>query len=168
MSDRNSQLESLSSQLAHEGDLLRQLFDGLQQEHQCLSDKDLDKLTAAVELKKSILDEFDTAVSDRMETLSNLGLDLEHQPQPEIKKFIQTCAKENSEIEQHWKALEELLEQCKEQNTINGAVIEVSSQSLQTAYSLLTAPISGETNLYNAKGISRKGGGGSGKSLAKA
>lgn len=167
MTDRSKQLQILSGQLAHEGKLLRQLFDRLQDEHQCLSEKALDKLTAAVEAKKSILDEFDSAVSSRMGTLSGLGLDLEREPQPETLKLIQQCAEEVPEIMQHWKALEELLEQCKEQNTINGAVIEISSHSLQTAYSLLTAPTSGEADLYNAKGISRKGGG-SGTSLAKA
>lgn len=167
MSDRNTQLKTLSSQLVHEGKLLRQLFDSLQQEHQCLSDKELDKLTAAVEAKQSILDEFNTAVSTRMEMLTKLGLDLEQQPQPEILKLIQKCAEEVPEISQHWEELEELLLQCKEQNAINGAVIEISSHSLQTAYTLLTAPTAGDADLYNAKGVSRKGGG-SGNSIAKA
>jgi len=154
-------------QLAHEGKLLRLLFDNLHQEHQCLSEKALDKLTAAVEAKKSILDEFDAAVTKRMETLSSLGLDLEHEPQAKILKLIQECAKEVPDIMQHWKVLEGLLEQCKEQNSINGAIIETSSHSLQTAYAILTAPTSGETSIYNAKGISRKNGG-SGNTLAKA
>lgn len=167
MTDRSKQLQILSSQLAHEGKLLRQLFDHLQDEHQCLSEKALDKLTTAVEAKKSVLDEFDIAVSSRMDTLSELGLDLEHEPEPETLKLIQQSAEEVPEIMQYWKALEELLEQCKDQNTINGAIIEVSSHNLQTVYSLLTTPSSDEADLYTAKGMAHKGGG-SGKSLAKA
>lgn len=167
MTEHSNHLQTLSSQLADEGNLLRRLLDNLTQEHQCLSDKALDMLTAAVEAKKTTLDEFEAAVSSRMETLSRLGLDLQHEPQPEIFKLIQECSDQLPEIMQYWKELEVLLEQCKEQNAINGAVIEISSHSLQTAYKLLTTPITGESALYNAKGISRKGGG-TGNTLAKA
>lgn len=167
MTERSPQLQTLNTQLAQEVDLLRQLYTSLQHEHQCLAEKALDKLTAAVEAKQTLLGEFDSAVSSRMDTLSTLGLDPRHEPQATTLKLIQDCAKELPEIMQHWLELEGLLEQCKEQNEINGAIIEVSSHSLQTAYALLTASTSGETDLYNAKGISRKGGG-TGNTLAKA
>ena len=146
---------------------MRQLFDSLQQEHQYLADKALDKLTSTVEQKKNLLDEFDAAVTNRMETLSTLGLDLQGDAQSTTLEFIKECGKDAPEIMRHWSNLEGLLQQCKEQNEINGAVIDISSHSLQTAYALLTAPNSEEANLYTAKGISRRGGG-TGNSLAKA
>ena len=167
MTDSSSQLQTLATQLAQEVTLLRQLLESLQQEHQCLADKALDQLTAAVEQKKSLLDQFDVAVTSRMETLSTLGLDLQGDTQSNTLEIIRDCGKDLPEIMDHWSDLEGLLQQCKEQNEINGAVIEVSSHSLQTAYTLLTASNAGEADLYNAKGISRKGGG-TGNSLAKA
>ena len=167
MSDRNSLLQTLNTQLAQEATLLRQLLDSMQQEHQCLLEKALDKLTATVEQKKSLLNEFDTAVTCRMETLTNLGHNSQGDTQSTTRLMIQECGKDDPAILDHWTALEELLLQCKEQNEINGAIIEVSSHSLQTAYTLLTRSNSDEADLYNAKGVSRKGGG-AGNSLAKA
>ena len=167
MTDRSTQLQTLSTQLAHELTLLRQLYDILLQEHRFLADKALDELTATVGTKSQLLDEFDAAVTARMATLTALGLDTQSDTPSATRQLIETCATEVPEIAQYWSELEELLGQCQEQNAINGAVIEISSHSLQTAYAILTASDSNKTDLYNAKGISRKGGG-TGNSLAKA
>ena len=167
MSDRSVLLKKLSTHLAQEVVLLGQVFSALEKEHQYLSEKALEQLSSAVANKSAALSEFEQAVAIRMDTLAELGLDLENTPHSHSLKLIQECGNELPEILAHWSTLESLLQQCQEQNAINGAIIEISSHSLQTAYSILTAPTSGTPNLYDAKGISRKGSG-TGNSLAKA
>jgi flagella synthesis protein FlgN len=164
VADRSTLIQQLSQQLAQEETFLRQFRDVLQEEHELLSERELDKLEDVVKRKQSILDEFQQSVNERMQTLQELGL--ETTDSSDIRLIVEGCADNAPEIAESWENLQQLLDECKEQNTINGAIIEVSTNSLKVALSILSDRTA-NTELYDAKGNTRPGDG-SGSSLAKA
>lgn len=164
MTDRSALTQQLSQQLAQEETFLRQFLDVLQKEHEILSERKLDALEEVVKHKQSVLDEFQQAVNERMQTLEQLGLDTAEDAS--VQRCIDECADEIPDIAESWENLQHLLEECKEQNIINGAIIEVSTHSLNVALSILSDRTA-STELYDAKGKTRPGDG-SGSSLAKA
>lgn len=164
MTDRSALIQQLSQQLAQEGTFLRQFHDVLLEEHSILSTRELDKLEDVVKHKQSILDEIQQAVNERMQTLQQLGMD--NNEGSEVRRCIDECTGIIPEIGDSWTHLQSLLDECKEQNIINGAIIEISSESLKVALSILSDRTA-NTQLYDAKGKTRHGDG-SGSSLAKA
>jgi flagella synthesis protein FlgN len=165
VTDRNELLQNLTQQLAQEETFLRQFHDVLMEEHQTLSERKREQLEGVVQRKQSILDEFQQAVNERMETLKQLGMD-EGMDANQVKDFLDDCAKDIPEISQSWENLQQLLASCKEQNTVNGAIIEVSTHNLRVAMSILQGKTE-NAELYDAKGRTRNGDGSS-SSLAKA
>ncbi|MBD3669476.1 MAG: flagellar protein FlgN [Gammaproteobacteria bacterium] len=158
MPERAEIIERLPQQLAQELELLRQFYDVLMEEHDILEQRKTEHLDETTKRKQDLLDEFQGAVSERMALLEPINED--------AQSVMSELAKQHSDIGGPWEELQQLLEQCKEQNIINGAIIEVSQHNLQIALSILTERTA-STELYDAKGKTRHGDG-SGSSLAKA
>lgn len=165
MTERTALIQQLSEQLAQEETFLRQFYDVLLEEHDALSEHDRIHLEQVVHNKQSLLDQFQQAINKRMETLRQLGMSEEATPDV-IDEFFKGCSSDIPEIMESWNTLQTLLTDCKEKNAANGAIIEVSTHSVQTALSILHGK-AGSTDLYDAKG-NTKPGDGSGNSLAKA
>jgi flagella synthesis protein FlgN len=165
VADRKALIQQLSQQLAQEESFLRQFHDVLMEEHETLSQRDREALEEVVQRKQSILDEFQQAVKQRLETLKQLGAG-EDMDMDQIQGVIEDCAKDAPEMTECWDNLQQLLATCKEQNAVNGAIIEVSAHHLQVALSILHGDTD-STELYDAKGRTRHGDGSS-SSLAKA
>ena len=166
MPERTALFEQLSQQLAQEEIFLRQFHDVLLEEHSILSERKLEEIERVVKHKQGLLDEFQQAVAERMKTLYELGLDQSLTDNTQLQQFMEQCGEELPEISASWGRLQQLLADCKEQNIVNGAIIEISNHSVQVALSILNGK-TGKAELYDPKGKTRRGDG-SGSSLAKA
>lgn len=72
---------------------------------------------------------------------------------PCTRDGIERCLAEHhdAELDRHWRALEQLLQECQRQNEVNGGVVSLSRRHVQRALGILRGLPAGQ-GLYNAAG----------------
>ena len=117
---------------------LRELVCVLEEEHQSLVEKNVEKLEGSTAKKQSLLQDIAVLEQERDALSRTMGRD------PEVLKVDQSLNRLNRQIK-------DLVDNCKYQNDLNGAIIEVSRQFNHRLLAILLGTEE-KDHLYDATG----------------
>jgi len=149
--------QQFSRLLDNQLELAEALAGLLREEQAVLGHRDTQALTQLAERKLVLSGQLEQQTGMLAKLLSENGLRLD-------RSGIQQCLN-TPELEKHWHNLQELLTGCRDDNHVNGNIIEVSKHTTQKMLRLLTGD-SDATELYGSAGKVEHGMGSS--RLAKA
>ncbi len=132
-----------SELLERQFELAEALSGLLKEEQQVLGRHDAEALTRLAEHKLSLSRQLEQQTDLLAQLLSKNGLRLD-------RSGIQQCLN-TPELEMRWHGLQELLAACRDNNHVNGNIIEVGKHTTHKLLAILTGD-SGATELYGSAG----------------
>ena len=144
------QSQKLSQLLIQEAELARNLLELMLEEKNLLEENRADKLNEITDRKATCLDQIEFVSRNRAQLL--LGLSSKPTTVARMEDFI---AKQSTRIQAILKsnidALEEVLEQCRHQNSVNGMIISMSQRNIQRNLNIIKG-IEHDSMTYTQKG----------------
>ncbi len=143
----------LADILSREELCLSRLQQSLEQERGALEARQLGALEEAVRAKEKALEEAAELHRQRAILLEQCGY-----PDNEsgVSRCIEHCEPSLSrELRPLWKRLHHLIRTCRDQNLVNGKILELNRQSLRQTLEILTRG-AGTIELYTPQGISTR------------
>jgi len=141
----------LADILSREELCLSRLQQSLERERKALEERLLGALEEAVKEKEHALEEAAELHRRRATLLEQYGF-----PDDEsgVSRCIEQCAPSLSrELRPLWRRLHHLIRVCRDQNLVNGRILELNRQSLRQTLEILTQGAKG-VELYTPQGIS--------------
>ncbi len=130
---------------------LSRLQRSLEQEKRALENRQLGALEEAVKEKESALAEAAELHRRRANLLEQHGFSNDESG---IRRCIEQCAPSLSrELRPLWGRLHDLIRSCRDQNLVNGQILELNRQSLRQTLEILTQG-AGTVELYTPQGRS--------------
>lgn len=152
-------MNSLAEILNQEIRMASQLKDFLYEEREILSENRLQELAELLPKKAELLQHMAQADQQRTELLKQMGV----QGNEAIAEHCSTHS--DQRISGLWAQLNELANECRNENRINGGAIQLASRRNEELMNLLFAGNQAQNNTYDASGKTRQN---SGRSIAKA
>lgn len=146
------QQQQLSHLLKTELEVGQQLLVILEEEHQALSNRDADRITALSQTKLNQLQTFEKQMSQRSHFFKGLGIP---QEQGAIDKLLQAPRCHPTVIKQ-WQELRQLADSLQLQNEINGGIVTLSQRHISMALDVLTGQ-NNSTPTYGRSGKTTTG-----------
>jgi flagella synthesis protein FlgN len=128
---------------------LEQLEKTLTEESKALSERKSDAISAYAELKSNLVDQIRQRAKAKARLLATSGAEIHP---GEVRKGIEQF--NDPELCELWDTSLERLKQCKEQNLVNGLVIQRSKQRTEKLMDLVRGKPQ-KQNLYGAQGSSQ-------------
>ena len=128
----------------------QRLLDLLRKEYELLKGPPTETLEALLDEKKRQLEQVELCVSRHNRLLSQFGLTTDRQG---TENFLQQCP-DNAPLLTRWAQFTELLEQCRQQNEINGGAVQLNQHQVTQALDVLRG-IAGGDKTYGPGGESR-------------
>jgi flagellar biosynthesis protein FlgN len=139
--------QQLHTLLQAERDAVGELADCLEQERQALAELDGPNLETLAAAKQRLLLQMEQLAGERIRLATAAGHDSEH-----MEAFL-ASADQDGQLIACWRELLETLRACQHQNRVNGSVIVLGQERLQTALGLLRGQASGpRSTTYQANG----------------
>lgn len=127
--------ESFAASLHDAALLLDQLHELLQDERQSLTASDAQKTQSLLQQKTQLLQQLDQNNRQRSELLTTRGFATDEEG---VQAFLASFPPQESQAYSvQWQSLQQKLEQCKEENLINGKVIHRSRRQVDTLLNML-------------------------------
>jgi flagella synthesis protein FlgN len=124
------------------------LVETLGQEYEALRQRDADNLDKVVVLKEQQLETLNALAGERAELLREAGFAADRSGFGAVLD-----ADSSGTLRTLWQSVEEALQQCQQQNQLNGKLLDVSKQQTQELLSLLLGnEAGGRTGLYDESG----------------
>lgn len=127
----NSNGFALKRILEEESKLSSQLYEVLLAEKACLAENQIDKLEANTREKESILNLLESSAKERAQFMPVQNQEefdqLIHHYEPSLKE----------ELLHDWQQLQTLLAKCREQNEINGTVLNINMHNTRRIFDIL-------------------------------
>jgi len=143
---------------------LNTLIELLAEENIALVNRDADQLQSLNTQKTDLTQQLEALTQQQNALLKKLGLD---PTQEGLQSFVNKLSGPILQrVSQHHQALSQALEQCQQQNNINGQIIAANRQSIETALSVLHGQTPGNKLTYGPSGETHNTE--QGNSLAKA
>lgn len=152
----NTTSQKMFSLLKEITSYLEQLQQALINEHQALTDNNMQAIELVARDKTILMETLEDLDKERRKILSAAGLNLKATG---IEDFLQqNNAGQTTELKAIWLKIAELTRQCEKQNNINGIIIENNKQHTENALSILQGKQQ-NTELYSRQGKSIKASG---------
>ncbi len=134
---------------------LSRLKESLEREYAALESQQIDTLEKAVKEKQSTLDEVAELQRRRSGLLRQYGFSNDNSG---VSQCIERCSPSLSrELLPLWEQLHTLIEQCRDQNLVNGRVLELNDRRVQQTLAVLTNGTQ-PLELYCSQGVSSRQG----------
>ncbi len=159
MMDSRRLLEDLDDVLQQEAQAAHQLLAALRKEREALGSRDLDATGETAREKEELITLLESLAAQQNQLLARAGVDPGTRDLESALKSAGLGA-----LLERWRALLDVLAQCRHQNLINGGVIEISRRFAQQVLDGLRGA-SPDSRLYGPDGDA-KGESGSGGPLA--
>ncbi len=141
----------LAELLSREELCLTRLQHSLHRERKALENRQLGVLEEAVKEKDSALAEAAELHRQRANLLRLHGFSND---EAGVRHCIEQCAPSlTRELKPLWRRLHDLIRDCRDQNMINGKILELNRQSLRQTLEILTRG-AGAVELYTPQGVS--------------
>lgn len=121
----NNEFLPISQSIQH---TLKLLLDTLAEEYDALSQKNSEQISRLSNHKQQLSLEIEQLEQQRQSLLENAGVS-------DFSKWLNTRA--TGEISSTWDNIQSLLQQCAEQNQVNGIIVENNRRSVETFIGLL-------------------------------
>jgi len=119
----------------------------LEQERDALARREVDNLLRVVAEKETSLTRLDGFASERASLLQQAGYS------PDRDGFLAMLdAEPSGRLRKLWQAVETLLKRCRQQNQINGKMLDISQIQARQLLALLLGRESGSNELYDQNG----------------
>jgi flagellar biosynthesis protein FlgN len=142
-----SQQQQLEQILLAEEQQAAELVTLLEQERDALAQRDANSLLQVVAEKESSLAQLDSFASERASLLQQAGYS------PDRDGFLAMLDGEPSGcLQERWQAVETLLKRCRQQNQINGKMLDISQVQTRQLLSVLLGRENGGNELYDQNG----------------
>lgn len=128
------------------------LLEALNEEHTALNERQSDRIEAAVKAKQERLANFERCEQQRKRWLQQAGV---AEQAGEIRDFLRKQESQPEELVALWDRLIATAGQCREQNRVNGALVEIHRRHVQRALDILRG--TQETPTYGPYGETRSG-----------
>lgn len=128
----------------------KQLHQLLLSEQKALQQEDYETLEPLIKAKFKASQRMDTIEQQRQQLLRRAGLDAEAATMNRLLEQV-TRLQPQSLLPKQWRGLLERLQQCADQNRINGVLMEGQRRHIQGSLNLLLGQ-SGDESLYDAAG----------------
>jgi len=145
--------QALRELMAREQDGLSRLRQLLDAEHAAIAARDTTALDQLTTDKLPLLAELEGFARERHAMLQKAGLTADRAG---FETLLGNEGNDASALMTQWDALRELLEACKEQNRVNGLVLDASYRTTQQALGILLGQTR-EAETYDARGAVRNG-----------
>lgn len=149
---RTPDFETLLQHLQTEQSALQALHAILLKEQEALAGNDIDALNEITQEKAQQVEQINELISSRGEHMAKLGLANDQDGMAEALGKAPSNALRD-EAQGLWQQNQDLLENCQQQNQVNGIVIEAGTQSTQLVLDILQQPATPPaTTTYDKKG----------------
>jgi flagellar biosynthesis/type III secretory pathway chaperone len=146
-SQPNSQVQELHSILLNEKQAFDELLLLLKQERAALEEHSVEDLASYSSQKQKITKNMEQLAISRNNSLNNAGFDINGSTalSDTVKQLPQT-------VQQLWKQILTLAEDCHNNNQVNGKIIQISKTRVDRSLRLLKSQTADPSLTYNAKG----------------
>ena len=143
--------ELLLSAIAH----INSLHESLQDEHQALSSNNLMAFERSVESKISRTSDLESIEKSLFSILNNAGFKMTKKG---IADYISTLNKvsDRKKMSLLWQKMASALQECQQQNQVNGRILNMASVNIRQALDVLTGK-RGNSKTYSSSGKQSKG-----------
>lgn len=144
---------ALGELMTREQDGLSRLHQLLDAEHAAIAARDTAALDQLITAKLPLLAELEGFARERLSLLQKAGLSADRAG---FEALLSREGNDTPTLMKQWDALQELLEACREQNRVNGLVLDASYRATQQALGILLGQTR-EAETYDARGAVRNG-----------
>ncbi|MCW9023747.1 MAG: flagellar protein FlgN [Gammaproteobacteria bacterium] len=140
-------LKSILSNITHS---LQKLEQTLADEFTALSNDDFEQIQQTAQDKNTVFETLEKLEQQRQQHLADAGLDLNSTG---VMAYLdRQTANIKSEMSQSWEQIEVLTQHCRQQNAVNGIILEKNRRRIEKALSILKGQITDTHATYSANG----------------
>jgi flagella synthesis protein FlgN len=141
------QLQVLTKQVTAQSNFAQQLLENMASEHVALLAADADSLDIVIDEKQALLKQLEAGLAAITQSISKHGFAADFSG---FDALLQQLP-ENTPLHRQWERLQELADECKQQNEVNGSIVSLKQRHIRQALDILKgAPPS--KNTYDKQG----------------
>ncbi len=140
-------LQTLTKQLTKQISYAEQLLEKLASEHETLISAAPEALDKIVEEKQALLKQLESGMTTITKSLSKHGF---AENISELDTLLQQLPK-NTPLHRQWYKLQDLAQQCKNKNEVNGGIVSLKQRHIRQAMDILKGSPSSK-NTYDKQG----------------
>ena len=133
-----------------ENDVVARLYQLLKTEFDQLSRRDIERIEETLEAKQALLSELEALSEMRYRILAENGFSADKDGHDAFINSVEGSG--GDALRASWQALQQTLEDCQQQNQVNGQVLEASRRGAEQALAVLLGKDGTQPTLYNEKG----------------
>jgi len=126
-------LQALTKQVTKQTACAQQLLEKLLSEHDILIAADADSLEKVVEEKQALLKQLESGMTNITQSISEHGFAADFSG---INTLLQQLP-ENTPLHRQWDKLQNLAQQCKQKNEVNGGIVSLKQRHIRQAIDIL-------------------------------